>query len=160
MNVQCYKISDDPRVVYKNLGAAVNNITNAYLKEDTDVINPTVIFTGDISKDFGNYCYIEPFQRYYFIRNKTALLGGKVALDLEVDVLMSYQTSILMTDAIIFNQGSDDLCNALIADGRLPMQVNTDTRTFMFTRGELNPAIGLQTDNIVFSCFTGGSKSG
>lgn len=159
MTLEFYNVSDDPRVVSKTLGTKLQNITNAYLKDNTDLIKPTFILSGRIdATNFGNYVYAKEFGRYYFVTNRTAFLGDKTAISCEVDVLMSWKSAIFGTDVIVFNQTKHELADGLISDPRLPMQVNTESRTFAFKRGELSSAMNTNNETIVFSCFAGGAS--
>lgn len=157
MTLQFYNISDDPRVVQKTIGNAVMTISNAYMKENTDLITPTFIFTGNINANtFGNYLHVNEFGRYYYIRNQETLPGGKTGIACEIDPLMTWAAQIMNTDVVVFNQSRYDMADALIADPRLPMQVNTESRTFNFVGGELDPNLTTSDRTIVFSCFEGG----
>ena len=48
-----------------------------------------------------NYCKIEELQRFYFIESITALNNGVYELRLKVDVLESFKSDILRTDAYV-----------------------------------------------------------
>ena len=48
-----------------------------------------------------NYCKIEELQRFYFIESITALNDGVYELRLKVDVLESFKSDILRTDAYV-----------------------------------------------------------
>lgn len=160
MTLKFYNVADDPRVVQKTLGTVTQTISNAYLKENTDIIKPTFILTGNVNAStFGNYVYVQEFNRYYYITNQTAFPGGKTAISCEIDVLMSWAVNVLMTDVVVFNQSRYDLADSLISDPRLPMQVNTESRTFQFHPGELSTNMTTGNKTIVFSCFAGGASS-
>lgn len=64
------------------------------LKNDTDIIRPTIILK---MRDFPkfNYVYLEDFLRCYFVKNVTILGNNLFQIDLEIDVLQSYKTKIL-----------------------------------------------------------------
>lgn len=158
MTLQFYNISDDPRVVKKTLGTVTQTLNNVYMKDDTDLITPTFILTGNINAaTFGNYLYVTEFSRYYYIRNQVTLFGGKTGIQCEIDPLMTWADQILNTDVVVFNQSNTDLADSLIADGRIPMQVNAESRTFQFQPGELTANLSTSSKIIVFSCFAGGT---
>lgn len=79
-------------------------VENCKLLESTNVVNPTVIIGGftkmENISDF-NYCFIAQFKRYYFITDIKNLTGGRVQIDMHVDVLKSYKDSILSSDQLV-----------------------------------------------------------
>ena len=157
MTVIFYNTNSDPRVINKVL---TNNksVGSVYLKDGTDVLRPSLKLKNVNHKNY-NYCYIQDFDRYYFIRNWSKQFGGTTVIDCEVDVLMSFKSDILNSDVIVFNEGSNKYCNKLIPDGRLPLQANYGSKTFKFSGGEMGAA-NQGTYSIVLSAFNGGGLSG
>lgn len=51
-----------------------------------------------------NYAYIQTFDRFYFIRNKTALNNSLWRFELETDVLMSFRQKIEQLEAVVERQ--------------------------------------------------------
>ena len=51
-----------------------------------------------------NYAYIQTFDRFYFIRNKTALNNSLWRFELETDVLMSFHQEIEQLEAVVERQ--------------------------------------------------------
>lgn len=51
-----------------------------------------------------NYAYIQEFNKFYFIRNKTCVLNNLWRLELEEDVLMTYHVDILNSNGIVSRQ--------------------------------------------------------
>lgn len=80
------------------------------LKQPSSVTNPIIDLSINIndyySKRF-NYCYIEAFNRYYFISNTTMVSANIIRLSLSVDVLASYKSYILNSTAYIKRSASD-----------------------------------------------------
>lgn len=65
------------------------------LKEPTSIINPDIILQFDFTTvPKFNYCHIPEFERYYFVRNWTALNGGRWIASLKCDVLATYKNVI------------------------------------------------------------------
>lgn len=98
------------------------------LKEGTSIVNPTInlrvvdrvptprpIITS-------NYCYIEEFGRYYFIKNISSLYSGLWQLDLEIDVLMTYKDQIKTNVAIVSRNEFD--FNNYIVDNKIAYKSN------------------------------------
>lgn len=76
---------------------------NIKMKKDTDLITPTIILNDKGVMNFNNcnYCYIEEFNRYYFIRTVENLANHIWALVMECDVLETYKTDILNVTAVV-----------------------------------------------------------
>ena len=69
------------------------------LRGESSVINPSFLIEADNPSTY-NYCYIDSFNRYYFITNITSVRTGIWRIDCAVDVLMSYATEILNLNVI------------------------------------------------------------
>ena len=69
------------------------------LRGESSVINPSFLIEADNPSTY-NYCYIDSFNRYYFINNITSVRTGIWRIDCAVDVLMSYATEILNLNVI------------------------------------------------------------
>ena len=85
------------------------------LKAVTDLYTPTLIISADQFTDgLGNitnpmkfvYCYIAEFQRYYFIRSWSWILG-RWECALEIDVLASFKSEIGETTAYVLRAYSE-----------------------------------------------------
>lgn len=63
------------------------------LREETDIINPSITFQIDSVPDF-NYVYIEQFKRYYFVTGITSIVNQLWQVDLHIDLLMTYKDTI------------------------------------------------------------------
>lgn len=66
-----------------------------------------------------NYAYIQSFDRFYFIRNKTALNNGLWRFELEMDVLMSFSTDIKNLKAVVERQTNN--YDMYLPDPRIPV---------------------------------------
>lgn len=157
MNLTFYNVSDDPRVVSKKLGTAVASVNNAIAKTPMNVESPAFVLTGFNSSNLFNtvnYVYCKELSRYYFISDIIQDLADKCEFHCTEDVLMTYKDAILDADVIVFNQSRFDLADSLIPDSRLPMQANTESRTFAFEKGEI-AGVGLQNWSFVLNCFGG-----
>lgn len=77
------------------------------VKEPSSILNPRLILSVDNWNPTLNYAYIPMWSRYYFIHNATVEPGKLVELDLAVDVLGTYRTSILDATAFVRRSASD-----------------------------------------------------
>ena len=84
MTVMFYNTNSDPRVINKVL-TDKKSVGSVYLKDGTDVLRPSLKLKNVNHKNY-NYCYIQDFDRYYFIRNWSKQFGGTTVIDCEVDV--------------------------------------------------------------------------
>lgn len=108
----------------------VSASANVLLKENTSIIRPTFrinTVTAGISPatlfSF-NYCSCPTFLRYYFITNITSVTAVIFDIACEVDVMASFRSDILDTDAFILYAESE--FNSAISDSRLPKTVDCD----------------------------------
>ena len=114
-------------------GATGTN-TKCLLKSPTSIINPTIVVKGAYDS-FGtdaflfNYCYIEEFKRYYFVRNPIALGQFRWSINLEIDVLATWKPYILNTNAFVeYANGSSN-----IADSRNPLEATAHQESIPIT---------------------------
>ena len=64
------------------------------LKNENEIVNPTVILSAAYLPPSANYAYIADLGRYYYINSQRILPGNQLELNLSVDVLMSWKTAI------------------------------------------------------------------
>lgn len=76
------------------------------LKDDNEIVNPTVILSGGYLPPAANYAYIATLHRYYFINGQRIMPGKQLELMLKVDVLMSWQT-VVKTSQVIASRSSN-----------------------------------------------------
>lgn len=126
MVAKIYKTKSAPNVVNKILSEVVT-FEEVIFKEDTSLLNPTIIINGvsnDSSytiEDIGtsNYFSIPKVNRYYFITDITMMSGGRVAITGKVDVLMSFKTDILGSTQLIVRQ--EKKTNNYLIDTDIPL---------------------------------------
>lgn len=94
---------------------------NGTLRNETDVINPIIRFTGDVSAVTNcNYLTIPAFNRNYFITDIKILNTEYYEISCHCDVLMSFKSEILTNGGIITK--NEKLYNAYINDGFFMVQ--------------------------------------
>lgn len=93
MEVNLYSISKRVNSTKQPPGNPVATL-DCKLKEDTSIMNPSIIITGLDSWTTVNYAYIPDFHRYYFAQNVTAINATTCQIDLDIDVLASYKKNI------------------------------------------------------------------
>ena len=121
-----YKTKSTPNVVDKNL-VSVKKFDEVIFKEDTSIMNPTVIINGvsnqsDITiDDIGNsnYFSLPKVGRYYFITDIVMLKGGRVAITGKCDPLMSFKGDILASTQLVVRQ--EKKTNNYLIDTDIPL---------------------------------------
>lgn len=115
MTITLYSIPDDRIVVNKQADILhkLGDLT-AHFKEDTNILNPVLEVAYNASYTSANYIYIPSLNRYYYITDiKTGM--QRMYLTCEVDVLMSYKSSIKNMRCIVERQQNN--FNVYLNDG-------------------------------------------
>lgn len=122
----------------KTVGGSDTPVTlSCVLKDNTDIINPTLGINGgtNFNPKFYNYCWISEFNRYYFVDTWRYVLGFWEC-DCKIDVLATYKTIIGNKTKYVLRSASK--YNRNIVDTLYPAlawQPNYyyDTATFTFS---------------------------
>lgn len=111
--------------------AAADDITlSVELKDVTGLFTPSLVISADVFTDgLGhivnpmryNYCYLPDFERYYFVRSWSWVVG-RWECSLEVDVMASFKTEIGNTTAFVLRSASQ--CDPDIVDTKYPTTSN------------------------------------
>lgn len=115
MTVTTYVNASDYNTLDKDI-TAVDSAVTVVLKDDTDILHPTLIFSDNMDMDF-NYLYIAELDRYYFVRSKS-LAQQRYYVNCEVDVLMSYNAKI--KDLSVIADRSSSTFNLYQTDNEIP----------------------------------------
>lgn len=126
MVAKIFKTKSAPNVVNKVLTEVVV-FDEVIFKEETSLLNPTIIINGVSNsssyniEDIGtsNYFSIPKVNRYYFITDITMMSGGRVAITGKVDVLMSFKTDIIGSTQLIVRQ--EKKTNNFLIDTDIPL---------------------------------------
>lgn len=129
MTIKLYTNTSEEHVLSKSI-TQVGTDVSAILKDDTNMLNPTLILVGTTA-DF-NYIYLDTFNRYYFVRNKT-YSQQRLYIDCEVDVLMSFKTYI--DDLEVIANRSSSRFNVYQPDNSIPFLQNNIIATQKFPAG-------------------------
>lgn len=116
--------SSDDTSLYKRY--TLNPYTG-YLKEDCDIINPTFVINAPIDTIASvNYAEIPAFSnRKYFVKNITSETATTTRIDLNIDVLETYNKQIEILPAYI--ERSYGTYNPYLVDGDAPISVIRNT---------------------------------
>lgn len=102
------------------------------IKTSSSIINPRVELKEE-PVDY-NYCYIQKFNRYYFINNISYNIGLWV-LDLKVDVLASFKTNILASSQYVLRSASQ--FNTNITDNLYTTKASGSNNFFKSIMGQV-----------------------
>lgn len=115
MEITIYQNYSENNAINKRLNV-IDTIT-AVCKAPVSVENPILMIEYASTDLNANYAYIEDFDRYYYINNITTLTGGRLELNLSVDVLMSFSSEILTMPVIVDKQEQLTIADKYFNDG-------------------------------------------
>jgi hypothetical protein len=98
MNISFWNTGDEPNRILKSLPTVTPVSGTIRDPGSVDVLNPVILVAGTVDPNV-NYCYIDVFDRYYWVRS-TSFRNGLTEITCSVDVLMSYASDILALHAI------------------------------------------------------------
>ena len=125
--VKIYKNSSGPDYFDKVLSGETS--LSCDFKQPIDVENPTIYISATDSYDDYNYCYIEEFGRYYFMK-PIAGNGQTITYECQSDPLMSFRNQIRQCPAVIArNPWHWDL---YLPDPKVPVESRTISAVFEF----------------------------
>lgn len=152
MNITFYKTNSRVNDLRKTLTSG-KSYDNIKLKDETNILYPTIRLLNFDGVIKFNYCYIEKFNRYYFINNVTYLSNNIVELSCNVDVLMSYKSYIQNLKVITSRQKT--LGNNELVDNRLKLlNYPTIETSTVFPKGFVDSSSGNNFQYIMIT--TGG----
>lgn len=105
VTIQLYNYVGRKDTVNKELTPTIS--LSGTLKDYFNTLNPDVTVRSKTKID-SNYCYIDVFDRYYFINDVIYKNNNAVELVLAIDVLKTYESAILDTTArTIYKDGAN-----------------------------------------------------
>lgn len=132
MEIHLYKTASPKKQVTKSLS---NLLTlEGTLRDECEVVAPTVVVEGDTDIMTYNYAFIPVFGRYYYVKPK-ALRTSVFQLSLSVDVLMSFNTEIRSNSAIIDRTEVSTFANTYVENGTTVSTAKLQTATYNFSGG-------------------------
>lgn len=135
------------------LPTGTGTIVEVYLKEDTSIINPVFVLSGDYLTTNYNYAFFNG--RYYWINDIVQRHNNLIELHCEVDVLATYRLNIKASTAFI--KYAATAYNSLIVDSRIsqvmtsrtysrssssPMFSNSGCIVLQYVSGDNNDTVG------------------
>lgn len=102
------------------------------LKNENEIVNPTVILSAAYLPPSANYAYIATLKRYYYINGQRILPGNQLELNLSVDVLMSFKD--IIKNSVVVARRSGNNYNKMLPD-MIPLQANRNVLYRKFAGG-------------------------
>lgn len=100
MQISFYNNNSKDNVLNKDIVLLLEK--NITIKEKQNSILSPILYLADIqTENIGNYCYIEKWNRYYFIKNISFVNNQIIKLELETDFLMTFKNVILKSSGDI-----------------------------------------------------------
>lgn len=150
MNVTLYKYTGDAKKLSKTLPSTSGTylaLSNVYLKDASSVTHPSLLIQSSTSLADFNYCYIQEFNRYYFME-VDSISNSLWEFKCSVDVLMSNATAISGTNAYIERTSGSSL-GTLIDDLLIDDAVSfKNTNTITITNLSAQTQGNLKTINL------------
>ena len=116
MTITLYNITDDAKMYPKTLLSGTVK-TGALRSDKVDILNPVIDVQGNI---FANYCYIQEFNRYYYVTTQHEITGI-TTLQCKVDALQSFLSEVENAPMIAARASKNDKFNSYIADNQRQM---------------------------------------
>lgn len=125
MDILFYRTTSAVNAVTKTLDDALK-LTGILRDGEYSITQPVVrVQTNPVGY---NYCYVPAFKRYYFVRDVRVARNELFYVSLEVDVLMSFRSEILLLNGLI---GKSSEGNPY-ADGQFDTEARVDISSVPF----------------------------
>ena len=112
-NVILYNSNTDNRVVDKTSYITTYKSLRGNFKDEVDLLNPIFTIESNVVPQC-NYCYIEDFNRYYYINSIKVIRNNLYSISCSVDVLMSYK--VFITNSTQYVSRQENTYNELLVD--------------------------------------------
>lgn len=120
VEAQFYTVTDDPRVIGKDLSTTVGNTVDCLIWDTSTLTEPRLVLKYD-ADIFGTANYVHlgaPFNRYYFMSPPGTISGGRMVVPCTVDVRESFKEAIEALEPIVKRR--EDYNHGLLVDQCLP----------------------------------------
>ena len=133
MEITLYNNASEKNKINKSLTSIIT--LTGTLRDESSIINPEILIEYNSPVGF-NYCYIDEFNRYYFVDDAIVVRHNLIKLILSVDVLESFKSQILSQNVIIDKNTSD--YDLYLPDEDFVTLVKTKTDILNFPNGLLD----------------------
>ena len=150
MELKFYKQAATPNRVDKSgYLTEIGSLSGVTLKADTNLMRPTFILKTNPLVYNSNYLYNTFTKRYYYIREITALSGGRISIDCDIDVLFTYKNEILNSSGWVIKSSTttDLMDDYAMLHNDYPFRQDFDTLGLDLANGD-NPFSNVSEPNI------------
>lgn len=138
VEAQFYTVSDDPRVIGKDLTTTVGSKVDCQIWDTSTLTEPRLVLAYD-ADIFGSANYVHlgaPFDRYYFMSPPGTISGGRMVVNCTVDVRESFKDGIEALTPLVKRR--EDYNHGLLVDQYLPFNAGYSDE-FLTASGTLFP---------------------
>lgn len=105
MTINLLYTTDDPFTATKTTTTVAASVT-IVPKANLDILSPVVVLAYNAAYLGANYAYIPDLGRYYFIRDQILSPGKQIALQLNIDIRMSWDAGIRGCSGVVVRSES------------------------------------------------------
>lgn len=128
MNIIIYNYSGDIRQIDRTPNLTQLEQHSGTVRDSVEIVNPRILVHGNVKT--GNYCYIDIFQSYYFITEKTIVRNNLTELTLKRDGAFTFLNQIKNCPCICARTGKERKYNSDFADNRYNTYQNKCIETY------------------------------
>lgn len=150
LDLKLYKYSATPNRVDKSgFLSEIGSVNGVIIKDSTNLMQPTFILKTNPVVYNANYLFCSFTNRYYYIRDVTALTGGRIAITCDIDVLYTYRNEILNSSGWVVRSGTttDTSDDYKMLHNDYPFRQDFDTLGYDFQYGD-DPFSSVSEPNI------------
>ena len=130
LNLDFYKITDDPRTLEKTLGSVVHSV-GANLLDNCSVHDPRLVLRYSADLVNANYFKIREWNTFYFMGDPVVSPGGRCVITGREDVLMTNKDKILALNA--YCSRCESKFERYAVDSKVPSLVKNVVDTYRFS---------------------------
>ena len=127
------KCTDENNKVLKSPDLTTSVTVTGTFRADISVLNPVFRITSAADLTAYNYCYINDFNRWYYITDITIVRNGMYEFKCKVDVLFTYSTEIYAQKAVVTRQQEE--FNTYLNDSQYMSLNYPRVQTYAFPTG-------------------------
>lgn len=94
------------------------------IKPGTSITEPVFILSGNFAPNEFNYCHVDTFDRYYFVKDIVALSNDMWEIHARIDVLESFYNEIMQNQYLVARQEHNN--NPMIVDDKIISRVSSE----------------------------------
>lgn len=153
--IKTYVCNDDKRVINKTLTDEA--VYNCEFLDKVDMITPAMRLYCSATTFTNNYVYIPTFDKYYFVVNSSVDSARTIILQLQLDVLKTYENKLLNSDFLIVR--NENIKSNYIEDSKLPILPYQHMKVIEFSENDFNIDTATENNyNFLLNVAGGGSN--